>query len=165
MSREWPLLSLGFKPTFLRRSCSSSFHRSSTLSFPARNYLESCPAQDTGCPGNWCRSDPPYPRLTFSLLPLSFLRFFRIGSFSFDGQTNLLHPSNMTFEDKPPSKLGSLALHLLSSVGLTKLTLRPQDGSIAAASNLTILNVFLVRFGPMPEKRLVQTLVMVQVST
>ena len=68
-------------------------------------------------------------------------------------------------EDKPPSKLGSLALHLLSSVGLTKLTLRPQDGSIAAASNLTILNVFLVRFGPMPEKRLVQMLVMVQVST
>lgn len=70
----------------------------------------------------------------------------------------------MTFEDRPLSKLGSLVLRLLSTVGLTKLTFRAQDGSITAASNLTILNVFLVRFGPMSEKRLVQTLTAVQAS-
>lgn len=70
----------------------------------------------------------------------------------------------MTFEDRPLSKLGSLVLRLLSTVGLTKLTFQPQDGSITAASNLTILNVFLVRFGPMSEKRLVQTLTAVQAS-
>ena len=82
----------------------------------------------------------------------------------FDGQTNLLHPSTMTFEDKPPSRLGTLVLRLLAAIGLTKLKTRPQDGMILEASNLTILNVILVRLGPMTEKRLVQTLIGTQVS-
>ncbi|KAH8108709.1 N-acetylglucosaminephosphotransferase [Phellopilus nigrolimitatus] len=81
----------------------------------------------------------------------------------FDGETNLLHPSTITFEDKPPSRLATLVLRLLSAVGLTKLTIRVQDGSITEASNLTILNVFLVRLGSMTEKRLVQTLIATQV--
>ena len=82
----------------------------------------------------------------------------------FDGQTNLLHPSTMTFEDKPPSGLATPVLRLLAAVGLTKLKTQPQDGMILEASNLTILNVFLVRLGPMTEKRLVQTLIGTQVS-
>lgn len=70
----------------------------------------------------------------------------------------------MTFEDKPPSGLATLVLRLLAAVGLTELKTRPQDGMILEASNLTILNVFLVRLGPMTEKKLVQTLIATQVS-
>lgn len=85
-------------------------------------------------------------------------------SHRFDGQTNLLHPSIMTFEDKPPSRLATLVLRVLAAIGLTELKTRPQDGMVLEASNLTILNVFLVRLGPMTEKRLVQTLITAQVS-
>jgi len=81
----------------------------------------------------------------------------------FDGQTNLLHPSTMTFYNNPPSQLASLAMTMLSTAGLSELTVRPQDGKIVEATNLTILNVFLVRLGPMSEKRLVQTLIGTQV--
>ena len=45
-----------------------------------------------------------------------------------------------------------------------KLTKREPDGVITETTNLTILNVFLVRFGPMTEKRLVKTLIGTQVS-
>ena len=83
----------------------------------------------------------------------------------FDGETNLLHPSVMTFTDKPPSRMSLVVLRLLSALGLTKVTARSQDGLISEATNLTILNVFLVRLGSMTEKRLVQTLLATQVCT
>ena len=69
----------------------------------------------------------------------------------------------MTFTDKPPSKLGVVVLRLFSTVGLTRLTVRPGDREITEASNLTILNAFLVRLGAMTEKRLVETLIGTQV--
>lgn len=39
----------------------------------------------------------------------------------------------------------------------------PNTGVITNSTNLTILNVFLLRFGPMNEKRLVQVLICSQV--
>ena len=41
--------------------------------------------------------------------------------------------------------------------------MHPKNGVILEATNLTILNYFLVRFGPMSEKRLVQVLMCSQV--
>ncbi|KAF8073796.1 UDP-N-acetylglucosamine-dolichyl [Lyophyllum atratum] len=67
----------------------------------------------------------------------------------YDPETNLLYPSTTEFI-KPPSKLSTLAL------GLTELTQHPRTGAIQKATNLTILNFFLIRLGPMHEKRLVQ---------
>jgi len=81
----------------------------------------------------------------------------------FDPSANVLHPSVMTFDEKPPSKLGVLVLRTFSYLGVTQLTVRPHDGAITAASNLTILNAFLVRLGAMSEKRLVQTLMGTQI--
>lgn len=81
----------------------------------------------------------------------------------FDPETNLLYPSKAQFLQRP-SKLASLALHILSVLGLVELTTHAKDGSILETTNLTIFNVLLVRFGPMNEKRLNQLLIITQVN-
>ncbi|KAJ3819503.1 UDP-N-acetylglucosamine-dolichyl [Lentinula raphanica] len=75
----------------------------------------------------------------------------------FDAGTNLLHPSKAMFM-RPPSKLAATVLRIFSVFGLVELTLHP-SGVILETTNLTILNFFLVRLGPMNEKRLVQVLI------
>ena len=82
----------------------------------------------------------------------------------FDPDTNLLHPSTTKLHAKPPSKLATFVLRLFSTFGLTDLVLDPKNGQIIEATNLTILNFLLLRFGPMTEKRLVQVLMATQVS-
>ncbi|KAF5338885.1 hypothetical protein D9611_008778 [Ephemerocybe angulata] len=81
----------------------------------------------------------------------------------FDPETNLLHPSKAQFL-KPPSKLSTLVLRIFSILGLVDLTTHPNNGSILETSNLTLFNVFLVRFGPMKEERLNQLLMCTQVA-
>jgi len=81
----------------------------------------------------------------------------------FDPDTNLLHPSTVAFE-RPPSVRTSSILQLLSLLGLTRLTKHPKTGQIFEATNLTILNWFLVRLGPMTEKQLVKVLCATQVA-
>ncbi|KAI6121044.1 glycosyl transferase family 4-domain-containing protein [Pisolithus croceorrhizus] len=81
----------------------------------------------------------------------------------FDPDTNLLHPSTAQFS-QPPSRLTTLILRAFASLRLTRLKFHPSSGTIIEATNLTILNFLLVNLGPMNEKRLVQTLMVVQVS-
>jgi len=81
----------------------------------------------------------------------------------FDPDTNLLHPSKTIFDKQPPSRLASVALRVLATLGLTELTLNPATGVVREATNLTILNFLLLRLGPMNEKRLVQVLMCAQV--
>lgn len=81
----------------------------------------------------------------------------------FDPETNLLHPSTVAFE-RPPSIRTSSTLRLLSLFGLTRLTEHPKTGQILEATNLTILNWFLVKLGPMTEKQLVKVLCTTQVA-
>lgn len=64
---------------------------------------------------------------------------------------------------KPPSKLTTIVLRVLSTLKLTEITAHPTSGTILEANNLTILNFFLLRLGPMNEKRLVQVLISSQV--
>ncbi|KAF7299059.1 UDP-N-acetylglucosamine--dolichyl-phosphate N-acetylglucosaminephosphotransferase [Mycena indigotica] len=94
----------------------------------------------------------------FGLVPCPRHRVPRI-----DHDTNLLHPSQAYFE-KSPSPLTTMVLRILAALGLAKLTPHPTTGTIASTTNLTILNFFLVRLGPMSEKRLVQTLMGAQVA-
>ncbi|KIK07992.1 hypothetical protein K443DRAFT_672877 [Laccaria amethystina LaAM-08-1] len=82
----------------------------------------------------------------------------------FDPNTNLLHPSKTMFELGPPSKISALVLHTLSTLGLTELTVHPNTGTILEANNLTILNFFLLKLGPMNEKSLVKVLILSQVA-
>ncbi|KAF8158312.1 N-acetylglucosaminephosphotransferase [Crassisporium funariophilum] len=81
----------------------------------------------------------------------------------FDASTNLLHPSKALLP-VPPSRLTTLVLHLFSALGLTELTVHPITGIILEANNLTILNFFLLRLGPMNEKNLVKVLICSQVA-
>ena len=80
---------------------------------------------------------------------------------SFDRDTHSLHPSQIQFL-KRPSRLSTVVLRVLAVLGCTELTTLP-DGTILEATNLTLLNVLLLRFGPMREKRLTQALIAVQV--
>lgn len=82
--------------------------------------------------------------------------------FRFDSSTNLLYPSKVVFE-RPPSQLTIFVLRVFATLGLTKLTVHPASGLILEATNLTVLNFFLVRLGPMNEKRLVRVLMCSQV--
>ncbi|KAJ6512193.1 UDP-N-acetylglucosamine-dolichyl [Mycena vitilis] len=93
----------------------------------------------------------------FGLVPCPRHRVPRI-----DHNTNLLHPSKTLFL-KPPSQLTTFVLGTMSRLGLTDLTRLP-NGTILEANNLTILNLFLLRLGPMSEKRLVQVLMCSQVA-
>lgn len=81
----------------------------------------------------------------------------------FDPDTNLLHPSKVIFDKQPPSRLATIALRVLATLGLTEVTVNPASGVVNEATNLTILNFLLLRLGPMNEKRLVQVLMCAQV--
>ncbi|KAG5648306.1 hypothetical protein DXG03_004878 [Asterophora parasitica] len=88
----------------------------------------------------------------------------------YDADTNMLYPSECELfvpgdtTKTSKRKLGALALKTLARLGLTELTVHPTTGEVQKATNLTILNVFLVRLGPMSEKRLVQVLMCTQVA-
>ena len=90
-----------------------------------------------------------------------FIRTSRI-----DRNTHLLHPSTASENQflKAPSRLSTLVLRTFAVLGLTELTIDPNTGVITNSTNLTILNLFLLRLGPMNEKRLVQVLMCTQVS-
>ncbi|KIL67856.1 hypothetical protein M378DRAFT_122043 [Amanita muscaria Koide BX008] len=81
----------------------------------------------------------------------------------FEPETNLLYPSKTLFQ-KSPSSLTTSILRIFSILGLTELTIHPTTGAILESTNLTILNFFLVRFGPMSEKKLVKVLIWSQVA-
>jgi UDP-N-acetylglucosamine--dolichyl-phosphate N-acetylglucosaminephosphotransferase len=61
--------------------------------------------------------------------------------------------------------MASLVLRIFSALGFTELTIHPTSGVILEATNLTILNFLLLRFGPMKEERLVQVLMCTQVCS
>jgi len=80
-----------------------------------------------------------------------------------DHTTRLLHPSYAKFEQRPPSRLTSLILKTFAIFRLVRIT-TDNRGTITSTTNLTILNVLLVVFGPMTEPTLVKLVVAAQVS-
>ncbi|TFK94139.1 N-acetylglucosaminephosphotransferase [Polyporus arcularius HHB13444] len=83
----------------------------------------------------------------------------------YDAETQLLHPSRAEFKDKRPSKLATLVLRLFSGLGLVELVVDQKTGEIESSTNLTILNVFLLRLGPMREDSLTRVLIATQVCS
>ena len=53
---------------------------------------------------------------------------------------------------------------MLSGLGLVELTFDEKTGAIATTTNMTILNVFLLRLGPMREDSLTRVLISTQAS-
>ncbi|KAI9839219.1 MAG: hypothetical protein M1819_003212 [Sarea resinae] len=78
----------------------------------------------------------------------------------FNARTGLLEPSTTKYA-LPPSTLVSLALRTLSRVRLLKIESNA-DGEIVESSNFTILNLWLVWFGPMREDRLAMGILAMQ---
>ena len=81
--------------------------------------------------------------------------------YSFDPDTHLLYPSKTQIL-KRTSRPSTVVLRVLEGLGCTDLTTLP-DGTILEATNLTLFNVLLLRLGPMREKRLTQSLIVIQV--
>ena len=79
----------------------------------------------------------------------------------FDKETGLLYPSKAEVP-KDPSKLTILVLKTLSTLRLTEISTNPETGG-TQVTNFTILNVFLLWFGPMKEDALVKVLIRTQV--
>ncbi|KAF8610171.1 hypothetical protein BDV93DRAFT_601226 [Ceratobasidium sp. AG-I] len=93
----------------------------------------------------------------------------------------LLIPSTTDFtEEKPASKLTNLTLHLLATLGLTRITYEPvtkqvngatpkskpqsvTQKRIANSTNLTLPNLLLSILGPMSEPALVRTVLGIQI--
>ncbi len=150
MSREWPLPSWASKRIFPRHCCSFLFRRCSTFCFHALNCSAWCRVLGTGSLGK-------------SRLCLSGY-YFDGQVIRFDAETNLLHPSKAVFL-RPPSELTTVVLKLMSALRLTETTIHPTSGIVLETTNLTILNFFLLHFGPMSEKSLVKVLMCSQVTS
>ena len=79
----------------------------------------------------------------------------------YNARTNQLEPS-VTLWERPPSKVIAILLKLMSRIRLVKIEYNSK-GDIVETSNLTILNLWLVWFGPMKEDRLAIGILVMQV--
>ena len=78
----------------------------------------------------------------------------------FNGRSGLLEPSVTPWE-RPPSLTVAIALKLLNKLHLLQIKVSP-DGVIIESSNFTLLNLWLVWFGPMREDRLAISILILQ---
>lgn len=83
----------------------------------------------------------------------------------YDPETQLLYPSRAEFKDKRATAPATLVLRVFSALGLVELSLDERTREVTQTTNLTILNVFLLRFGPMREDSLTRVLIVTQVSS
>jgi UDP-N-acetylmuramyl pentapeptide phosphotransferase/UDP-N-acetylglucosamine-1-phosphate transferase len=83
----------------------------------------------------------------FGLIPCPRHRFPK-----FNPRSGLLEPS-MAEWAQPPPKVITIALEILQHLRLVRLT-RDENGEIVESSNLTLLNLWLLWFGPLREDRL-----------
>ncbi|KZT09324.1 N-acetylglucosaminephosphotransferase [Laetiporus sulphureus 93-53] len=88
----------------------------------------------------------------------------RVPRYVFDADSGLLHPSKAEFKDHPPSRLAELILRAFATLGFVQLTEDPHTYQITETTNMTILNVFLLRLGPMREDSLVKVLIASQAA-
>jgi UDP-N-acetylmuramyl pentapeptide phosphotransferase/UDP-N-acetylglucosamine-1-phosphate transferase len=80
----------------------------------------------------------------------------------FNARSGLLEPSTTLWE-KPPSFIISVGLNILGKARLLKVEYN-QKGEIVETSNLTILNLWLVWFGPMREDHLAINILVMQMT-
>ncbi|MCJ1478235.1 tunicamycin resistance protein [Lambiella insularis] len=80
----------------------------------------------------------------------------------FNARTGLLEPS-VTEWERPPSALVSESLKLIDKLHLIRVKVNGQ-GTIVESTNLTILNLWLVWFGPMREDRLAMAILALQAA-
>jgi UDP-N-acetylglucosamine--dolichyl-phosphate N-acetylglucosaminephosphotransferase len=81
----------------------------------------------------------------------------------FNARTGLLEPSVTVWpEERPPDKILTAIFTILAKFRLLQITIDSDTNRISTTSNLTILNLWLVWFGPMREDRLAWQILSVQ---
>ena len=96
-------------------------------------------------------------------------RYLAIAHVRYDEQSDKLYPSVALFE-RPPSYPAAVSLRVLELLCLVRLERSPNGvagsnkGQIISTTNLTIINVLLVTFGPMHEQMLCSLMAGVQVA-
>lgn len=83
----------------------------------------------------------------------------------YNARSNLLEPSLTEYPvERPPSKLQTVLLLTLAKVRLLRIELDPNTNQIKSSTNFTILNLWLVWFGPMREDILAYGLLAMQTA-
>jgi UDP-N-acetylglucosamine--dolichyl-phosphate N-acetylglucosaminephosphotransferase len=83
----------------------------------------------------------------------------------YNARTNLLEPSVTEYPaERPPSKLQTAFFIMLAKLHLLEVNIDPVTNKIKSTSNFTILNLWLVWFGPMQEDRLAYGLLAMQTA-
>jgi UDP-N-acetylglucosamine--dolichyl-phosphate N-acetylglucosaminephosphotransferase len=73
----------------------------------------------------------------------------------FNARTGLLEPSVTVWpREKPPNQVLTAIFTILAKMRLLQITIDTDTNHVSTTSNLTILNLWLVWFGPMKEDRL-----------
>ncbi|TPX67503.1 phospho-N-acetylmuramoyl-pentapeptide-transferase [Spizellomyces sp. 'palustris'] len=79
---------------------------------------------------------------------------------SFNSSTKLLEPTWCSLSKT--GKLGRLMIRILQTLRLVHIRRDPKTGEAVQANNLTLMNLLLVKFGPMSERRLATFIMIVQ---
>lgn len=82
----------------------------------------------------------------------------------FNANDGLLYTSRANLKDEPPKTWFVPILRLLNKLRLIDVEYDPKDGSIISCSNMTLINLTLVWFGPMREDQLCNTILILQFS-
>ena len=83
----------------------------------------------------------------------------------YNARTNLLEPSVTEYPaERPPSNFQTMTLTALAKMHLLEIQIDPETNSIRSSTNFTILNLWLVWFGPMREDRLALGLLSMQTA-
>jgi UDP-N-acetylglucosamine--dolichyl-phosphate N-acetylglucosaminephosphotransferase len=84
----------------------------------------------------------------------------------FNARTGLLEPSVTKWDERPPSRFQNIFLNILAQVPALPLIKLEKDakGQITESTNFTILNLWLVWFGPKREDRLAIELLLMQAA-
>lgn len=79
----------------------------------------------------------------------------------FNARTGLLEPSTTKWDTTPPSRLQKIFMETLENLKLLEVR-RDDSGTIQESSNFTLINLWLVWFGPKREDRLTNELLIMQ---
>lgn len=83
----------------------------------------------------------------------------------FNARTGLLEPSVTIWpKERPPTKIFTAVFTILAKLKLLKITIDKETNRISTTSNLTILNLWLVWFGPMREDTLARGVLSMQMA-
>ncbi|SCU81209.1 LAFA_0C03334g1_1 [Lachancea sp. 'fantastica'] len=80
----------------------------------------------------------------------------------FEEKDGLLYPSRAEFSEKPPKKIMLPILRILHKLKLIDLHFEPKTKEIKSCTNMTLINLVLVWWGPMREDKLCNRILTIQ---